>query len=147
MMGRQNRQMAMILVDIESLMVCKQFYPNIQSESPRPCPAPGDTGVFRERGRTAGICRVESTAASQQHQTRVAKRREHFNVAPTYLCLAKTQKDGVVAAIEMIEPFELRYVYGFDGEVACRKLTKIAKIILDSSKEQGQEYSSPFSFL
>ncbi len=26
-------------------------------------------------------------------------------------------KDGAVAAIEMIKPFELRYVYGFDGEV------------------------------
>ena len=69
MMGRQNRQMAMILVDIESLMVCKQFYPNIQSESPRPCPAPGDTGVFRERGRATGICRVESKTGKGQSKT------------------------------------------------------------------------------
>ena len=30
---------------------------------PGPCPAPGDTGVFRERGRTKGLCRVESPEA------------------------------------------------------------------------------------
>lgn len=30
-------------------------------------------------------------------------------------------KDGAVAAIEMIKPFELRYVYGFNGEMALQK--------------------------
>lgn len=30
-------------------------------------------------------------------------------------------KDGIVAAIEMVEPFELRYVYGFDCEAALQK--------------------------
>lgn len=33
--------------------------------------APGDTGVFRERGRTVGVCRVESATGTKQGETGV----------------------------------------------------------------------------
>lgn len=48
-----------------------------RSGSPPPAgcgPAPGDTGVFRERGRTVGICRVEKATGSTQEQTGIASK-------------------------------------------------------------------------
>ena len=47
-----------------------------QSPGPGPGPAPRDTSLFRERGRTAGVCRVESATRTRQRKTKV-----HF--APT----------------------------------------------------------------
>ena len=41
------------------------------SRSLGPRPSSGDTGAFRERRGTAGICRVESTAADQQNRTKI----------------------------------------------------------------------------
>ena len=40
-----------------------------QSPGPGPGPAPRDTSLFRERGRTAGVCRVESTTGEGQKET------------------------------------------------------------------------------
>ena len=59
------------LKDLEKLsringlqVVSKWFYPKIQSGAHGPCPASGDTGVFRERGGAEGVCRVEETAGN-----------------------------------------------------------------------------------
>ena len=38
-----------------------------------PCPAHGDTSVFRERGGAEGICRVESAATGQTREQGVTK--------------------------------------------------------------------------
>lgn len=41
-------------------------------------------------------------------------------------------KDGTVVAIELVEPFELRYVYGFDREMALQKADENREsIVLD----------------
>ena len=40
---------------------------------PGPCPAPGDTGVFRERGGAEGIRRVESETTGRTTETSITK--------------------------------------------------------------------------
>lgn len=41
-------------------------------------------------------------------------------------------RDGTVVAIELVEPFELRYVYGFDREMALQKADENREsIVLD----------------
>ena len=51
-------------------------------QSPGPGPAPRDTSLFRERGRTAGVCRVESTAGTRQGETGLTKGGNIYNDAP-----------------------------------------------------------------
>ena len=43
------------------------------SGRPGPYPAPGDIGVFRERGRTAGVCRAECAKGKESDKTGIAR--------------------------------------------------------------------------
>ena len=55
-----------------------------QSPGPGPGPAPRDTSLFRERGRTAGVCGVESTAPDRTTETGITYVWNIYNDVPDF---------------------------------------------------------------
>ena len=54
---------------------------------PGPCPAPGDTGVFRERGGAEGIRRVEGKARGRTREQGVTKAGTSLTMLPPLIYL------------------------------------------------------------
>ena len=52
-------------------------------------PAPGDTSVFRERGRTAGVCRVESRATGREAEIGIRKAGTSQTMLPPFAAITK----------------------------------------------------------
>ena len=50
-----------------------------------PCPAPGDTGVFRERGGAEGIRRMEGKATGRTTETGMTKAGTSATMLPPLL--------------------------------------------------------------